>query len=73
MAESLAGLRRLVLHARDHLDATTIAPKWTYDSDAWKPSQVQAYAARLLAVQVLTLVADCIEPDDTPGREADSG
>lgn len=65
---ALAGLRRLVLHARDRLVATKAQAAWKYNSDAWSPSQVERYAACLLAIETLTLVADCIE---TEGRGSD--
>jgi hypothetical protein len=64
---ALSGLRRLVLHARDQLTATLARPPvgrdWRYQ-EAWHPNTIARHAAQLLAVQALTLVAECI-----PGGE----
>lgn len=60
---ALAGLRRLVLHARDQLAATAVEPKWTYSHDAWSPGQIKSFTARKMAESVLTLVADCLPGD----------
>jgi len=62
-ASALAGLRRMVVHARDGLKRSVIGPSWNYSSEAWSPAKVQQYARMLLAVETLTLVADCLPAD----------
>lgn len=60
---ALAGLRRVVVHARDGLRNVLPTPKWQYSTDAWSPQQVHRYAQMMLAVEALTLVADCLPAD----------
>lgn len=61
---ALAGLRRMVVHSRDLLAATVTEPRWNNSLDAWSAAQVKRYMASQLAVQVLTLVLDCLPGAD---------
>ena len=68
-ANALAGLRRLVLHAQNLL-SSTVEPL-RQGGRALYPPEVAAYSARLLASQVLQLVADCLPEDDVFDGEID--
>lgn len=66
---ALAGLRRLVLHARDKLAAATLHRPNSYLSDSPALYYTDAVIARALAVEVLTLVADCLPAPDPETNE----
>lgn len=58
---ALAGLRRLVLHARELLTADPPRrPDNTFVHEGAGAAHVRRVAAHALAVEVLTLVADCL-------------
>jgi hypothetical protein len=62
---ALAGLRRMVLHARDQLQATMPTPprgSFSY-GEHWQPGPIRRLASMTLAASVLTLVADCLPAD----------
>lgn len=70
---ALAGLRRLVVHARGLLRACSTEPPpgsdWLYAHNRWTAARVREYAAMLLADQTLTLVLDCLPSPDAVSAE----
>lgn len=67
---ALAGLRRLVLHARELLTADPPRrPDNTFVHEAAGIAHARRVAAHVFAIEVLTLVADCL-PAPTPPADA---